>query len=402
MKIGIRQARIILTIHETGSVTKAARTLNRAQTSVTKALQNLEQSIDITLFDRSSKGVDLTPFGSVLIEGARQALEVFRQSADLLPPIKLSQSPATARFFDMDVSEKWLDAFLATVEHKNISAAAEALALSPAAISSSLRKFEDCLDTVLFERTVNGLVPAMLGIELASHIKLAKNILRHSLDEINSMRGNHSGSVNVGTLPLVRTQILPQAIIALLESHPLIDISTTESSYPELRAELRCGDVDFVLGALRGLSDDEDIVEETLFEDPLSIVVRAGHPLTKVKNPNWGELLNHKWILPRHGTPTRALFEQVVKANGESIPEHVVETSSFVTLRGMLMNSDRLTVLSRRQVVLDEEFGMLKTLPVELLADTLHPIGITLRKRGTIAPVAQLLIEEIRKNVSIQ
>ena len=400
MKISIRQARIFLAIHETGSVTSAARQLNRAQTSVTKALQNLESSIDTTLFDRSARGVELTPYGTVLLEGATQALAAFRESAKLVPPIKLVQSSIAARLFEMDVSEKWLDAFLALAEHRNLTAAANSLALGTSAVSNSLRKFEECLEIHLFERTANSYIPTRFGEALALHIKLAKNLLRHALDEISSIRGNHTGKVTVGTLPLVRTQILPRAIIALLDEHPDIDVATTESSYPDLMAGLHCGDVDFLLGAMRGITDDESICEEPLFEDVLSIVVRGQHPLAKMKKPSWQELLKYKWVLPRHGTPTRKLFEDAVKAKGENIPEHIVETSSFITLRGLLINSDRITVLSRRQIAYEEASGLLAPLAVEL-PNTQRSIGITRRRKGTITSAAQLLIEEVKKMVAV-
>ncbi len=393
MNITIRQARVFLTIHETGSVTAAAKKLNRAQTSVTKALQNLEQSIGVVLFERSTRGVKLTPFGDVLLAGARQAFHTFRDSSNLFPPIKLKRSASTARFFNMDVSEKWLEAFLAVISHGNISVAASALDLSPTAVSSSLRKIEDCLDTALFERTANGLEPTLIADALSSHIRLAQNLLRHSLDEISSMRGNHTGQVMVGTLPLSRTQILPDAIIALLEKHPDVDVATTESPYPDLVAGLRSGDVDFLLGALRG-SRDEDIEEKPLFEDPLSIIVRTHHPLIRKKNVTWSDMLRYPWILPRHGTPTRALFEHSLKVEGKQAPEHVIETSSFITLRRLLMNSDRITVLSARQIAYEQEYGMLTTLPIEL-RDTQRAIGITRRKKGTITPAANLLIKEI-------
>ena len=400
MKISIRQARIFLTIVETGSVTGAARELNRAQTSVTKALQNLEQDINATLFDRSARGVELTPYGDVLLEGAEQALSAFRASAELVPPIKLSQSRTTARFFDMDVSEKWLAAFLALTEHRNVSAAAHALNLSTTAVSNSLRKFEDGLDTRLFDRADSSYTPTPFGEILASNIKLAKNFLRHALDEISSMQGTHTGRITVGTLPLARTLILPKAIISLLNEHPDIDIETMESPYPDLLAGLRCGDVDFLLGALRDIQNDEGIVEEALFEEPLSIIVRADHPLAGRDDLSWNELLEYNWVLPRHGTPTRELFEKSLTEKGKSVPKHIVETSSFVTLRGLLINSNRLTVLSRHQIAYEEEYGLLKTLPVDL-PGTSRPIGITRRRRGTITPAAQLLIEEVKRIVEL-
>ncbi len=60
--------------------------------------------------------------------------------------------------------------------------------------------------------------------------------------------------MNVGALPLGRTQILPLAIASLLARHPRLHVATVESPYDALAASLRSGDIDFILGALRGAS----------------------------------------------------------------------------------------------------------------------------------------------------
>ena len=110
---------------------------------------------------------------------------------------------------------------------------------------------------------------------LVRHIKLAKNYLRHAVDEINSLKGNQIGRIMVGSLPFARSIILPRAITSLLAEHPNINVSTTESPYDDLISGLRCGDVDFLIGALRNEGLD-GLVEEPILEDHLSIIVRKG------------------------------------------------------------------------------------------------------------------------------
>ncbi|MFD2117078.1 LysR family transcriptional regulator [Paenibacillus yanchengensis] len=58
--------RIFLHAAQLGNLTKAAQALHMTQPSVSYAIKQLEQHLDITLFDRLSKGVRLTPEGEVL------------------------------------------------------------------------------------------------------------------------------------------------------------------------------------------------------------------------------------------------------------------------------------------------------------------------------------------------
>lgn len=394
--VTIRQARTFLAAARHSSITGAAREINRSQTSVTKSLQDLERELGVELFDRTSKGVTLTAYGKALEAGATQAAAAFEAARGLVPPLLMHNSPSAARFFQMDVSDKWLDSFLATAEQQNLAGAAKQLGVTTAAVSANLRKLEDTLNSTLFERLPNATIPTTFAKQLVQHVKLARSHLRHASDELSGMKGVKTGRVAVGSLPFVRTLVLPRAITMMRHSHPYIDVSTLEGRYDDLVAALRCGDLDLVVGALRGESRDADLTEEALIEDELSLIVRRGHPLQERNDIDWPDLLDYEWILPRRGTPTRELFEAALISHDLKAPQHVVETSSTVLLRGLLLETDHVTVLSRHQIYYEEKHDMLTALPFKL-PHTRRPIGITCRARGSMAPAAVLLMEDLRK-----
>jgi LysR family transcriptional regulator of gallate degradation len=398
--IGIRQAKIFLAVADSLCVTRAAGLLNRSQTSVTKSLQELELQLGVSLFDRSSKGVSLTAFGKCLLCHAREAAFAFSTAGEKVAPGSVRRTVHSSRIGTMDVSDRWLDAFLAAAEHQDLAAAAEHLGVTTAAISLSLRKLEDAVGARLFESTPQAVVPSAIGRLLARYVKLARSHLRHARDELAGMQGAQRGRVVVGTLPFVRTIIVPRAITTLLRVHPYLDVATVEGPYEDLVAALRCGDIDLMVGALRGEGADRDLAEEKILDDSLSIVARAGHPLSKRGTLHWPDLLEYDWILSRRGTPTRELFERAVSLRGLTVPPHVVETSSLVTLRGLLLESDRVTILSRHQILFEEQCGLLAVLGFELNG-TARAIGITRRVRF-VALAAALLAEEIRSAAEVR
>jgi LysR family transcriptional regulator of gallate degradation len=396
--IGVRQARMFLAVARNLSISQGAKSINRSPTSVTKTLRELERSLGVRLFDRSSRGVLLTTFGAALFSRSEEAARTFERAGEVLRSMSATTSSGVARFIQMDVSDRWLDAFLATANHQNTAAAAAQLGISSAGVSSSLRKLETSLCLSLFDRQPATIVPTNTGKALVGFVKLARRQLRHALDDIANLQGIEHGRVVIGTLPFARTMIVPQAINSLLRDCPNIEIATSEGAYDDLVADLRCGDIDFMIGALRGTGDATDLLEEILLEDSLSVIARADHPLAEKSLLDNDDLANCEWILPRHGTPTRALFEQVVTAHGISIPQHVTETSSLVVLRGLLLGSDRITLLSRHQIHYEEECGMLVALPY-LLTDVSRPIGITQRAGSSLSPAAGKIIDTIRQLV---
>jgi DNA-binding transcriptional LysR family regulator len=76
----INQLEVLVTVAEEKSFSRAAETLNRTQPAVSQAISRLEHDLGEKLFDRSSKDGTLTHAGEVLVEYAKQMLNL-RKSA---------------------------------------------------------------------------------------------------------------------------------------------------------------------------------------------------------------------------------------------------------------------------------------------------------------------------------
>ncbi len=67
-----------------GSVSKAAKKLNRVQSNVSTRIKQLEQHLEKTLFLRRSKGLTLTSDGELLLTYAERFLQLSREASDAL------------------------------------------------------------------------------------------------------------------------------------------------------------------------------------------------------------------------------------------------------------------------------------------------------------------------------
>ena len=77
----INQLEVLVTVAREKSFSRAAEMLNRTQPAVSQAISRLEQDLGEKLFDRSSKDGTLTPAGEVLLDYAKQMLNL-RRSAE--------------------------------------------------------------------------------------------------------------------------------------------------------------------------------------------------------------------------------------------------------------------------------------------------------------------------------
>ena len=78
----LQQLLYALTISEKGSMNKAAETLFISQPSLTLAMKDLEKEIGITIFRRSSRGVELTNEGADFLVSARQIYQQYELLRD--------------------------------------------------------------------------------------------------------------------------------------------------------------------------------------------------------------------------------------------------------------------------------------------------------------------------------
>ncbi len=68
--------RSFVTVAEMGGVTRAAGVLNLTQSAVSMQLKRLEESLNLSLLDRSARSIGLTPAGEQLLGYARKMLQI--------------------------------------------------------------------------------------------------------------------------------------------------------------------------------------------------------------------------------------------------------------------------------------------------------------------------------------
>ncbi len=395
--ISLRHLKAIVRVAEVQNITRAAATLSRSQTAITKSISEIEAHVGVKLFDRTSKGVTPTTQGNILVRRTRSAMAALQVAANVFLQIKDGNANViTNPVFSMDISSKRLMALVALTEHRDVNKASAAIQVTRAAIYNSIREIESLLDIKLFLRLPGNMVPENFTLILVRQIKLAFSEIHRGLEELENLNGGPvKGKIVIGSLPLARTMLLPRAINHILKDHPGLNIQTREGPYDVLESGLRSGDIDMIIGALRHFDDTSDLKTEPLFEERLIIVARKDHPLTKRKTLAIKDVLDHEWVLPPKNTPARKVFDNTIHKKSLKNPDLFIETSSLATLRGLLLGSDRIALISEHQLFYEIQFGMLSVLPIEL-AGTYRPIGITMRTNTTPSPGASLFYGSLR------
>ena len=400
LSINLRHLRVMVAVAEAGSIAAAAEKLFRVPSAVTRSIAELERSLGRPLFERHARGVSLNADGELVLARARRIEVEFEAARMQLAARTGGRLLSAGRVpFASILNGLRLAAIASLADKRNVPTVAREFGLSSAAISLALKDLEGRLGVPLFERSSRGLVPTVSGEIVALHFKRVLAELRHVIPDFAAKAGLLEGSVRVGALPLGRTQVLPLAIAAVVARHPRLHIATDESPYDALATSLRSGDIDFILGALRSGADAKDLQQEALFEDQISLICRAGHPLTRARQVDFDALRQVTWVLSRRGSPSRELLEQFFLSAGQPSPLPAVETGDLALLRGLLVESEMVTAISPHQLRYELRDGSLAVIAFPL-KQTRRSIGIAQRQGGFPSPGARALMDEIRAVVS--
>lgn len=74
-RMTLQQLKYIITVAEQGTISEAAKELFISQPSLTKAIQELEREMNVTVFERTNKGVSVSKEGEIFLGYARQVME---------------------------------------------------------------------------------------------------------------------------------------------------------------------------------------------------------------------------------------------------------------------------------------------------------------------------------------
>jgi LysR family transcriptional regulator, regulator for genes of the gallate degradation pathway len=374
----LRHLAAFLEVARRRNISQASGHIHLSQPAITQAIAKLERDLGVELFERGPAGMEPTEPGKLYAARVGVALGYLQAGARETLRIGAKKRSGGFASFDRLLTAAQLRALAAVSKTGNFSLAAREMGISQPSIHRAARDLERLCGIALFEKTKKGIELTEPAEALALNARLAFAELRQASAEIGEWSGLDPGSIVLGSLPLARTHVLPVALSALGREKPRVNVRVLTGPYDDLLYQLRHGEIDLILGALRFPLPIGDIVQTTYFSDPLAILVRAGHPLTQKKPITQEDLKEYPWVLPPEGAPARAYFDKAFGHIRRESRFGITESSSSVLIRGLLLESDRLAIMSAHQLRYEIQAGEVAVLPIPM-PDSARPIGVTVR-----------------------
>lgn len=381
-ELNLRHLRALGDLVKLRSLNRAAEAAGLSQPALTQGLGKLERQLGTLLFERHSGGVTPTAAGTALADRAARAF------AELAAAARRPQRRGVRGFSNPEqlMTATQLEAFLHFADAQGFAGAAMSSGLSQPAIHRAVRELEDICAMRLAERRGRGMMLTSSGRSMARGVRLAAREISAGIEEACGEPDAGTRRIALGAMPLSRALVLPWALARFLREETGTTIDVVEGSWRELVEPLLDGVIDIMIGALRD-PPPPGIEQAPLFVDRLAIFGRKGHPLAD-RPAELADFHAQSWVVGPPGTPLRAHWEALF---GHASPPVPVECGSVMVIRGLLAQSDLLTLLSPDQVALEVEAGMLVRVGPDL-PDRTRTIGISTRSGWRPTRVQRRLI----------
>jgi DNA-binding transcriptional LysR family regulator len=171
--------------------------------------------------------------------------------------------------------------FEAILQQGSVTKAAQALSITPSAVSHALSRLRQMIGDELFVPNGSGMQPTRHARELALDIQEGLENFQLALMAKPFEPAKADRSFRIAASDGITALVLPALFKRLVKSAPNVDLRVFPSNRIDVVRQLEAGQVDLIIGWFGSLPDG--MCRHTLYQEQEAIVVRSGHPLTRGK-----------------------------------------------------------------------------------------------------------------------
>lgn len=245
---------------------------------------------------------------------------------------------------------------------RNVTRAAESLALSQSAVSHALKRLRQALNDPLFVATPNGMEPTQRARELAEPTGLFIQTLTHKLKQTPEFDPVASDRVfkiaGGGHFELVQ---LPRLLRILSQEQLNVQIHNEPLTQSDYHDELLQGKVDLVFG-VHGMTHLAENLKTGLVQNTeMVLVVHESHPLAQRQALSLEEMAAQPQIFTSYWSGPKNFLDQRLQRH--NLKRNVVTTvQGYASVPAILENTELLIVMIKPVALYFQQYHPLKLL----------------------------------------
>lgn len=230
---------------------------------------------------------------------------------------------------------------IAVAKERNFRRAAEKCYVSQPALSLAIKKLEEDLGVLIFERNRNDVSATPIGEKIIAQAIRAVEEVAQIRDIAKQGANPLSGAFRLGLIYSVGPYLLPEIIPILRKTAPDMPLSVEENLTAQLEIQLKNGVIDAAVVALP--FDVPGIVTMPLYDEKYVVMLPASHHWAGRESIHAHELLDENVLLLNSG---HCYSHQVLQACPDLAHKgQVLQGNSLETIRSMVASNLGITVL---------------------------------------------------------
>ncbi|HEY7795321.1 MAG TPA: selenium metabolism-associated LysR family transcriptional regulator [Gaiellaceae bacterium] len=258
-----------------------------------------------------------------------------------------------------------LAAFVAVVERRSFSQAAERLGVTQPAVSLQVRALEKRLGTQLLDRSGRRVEPTEAGLRLYRGAQRLLSLEEQLLEEIaGEAEGELTGELRLGASTGPAAVVVPLLLCEFQRAHPEVRIALTVSDTQSIVDRVAARDLE--LGIVGAARRQRAVRFEPLLEDEVILACPPGHPFAG-RTITLDELREENLIVMQEGAGVRQIVEDELRALGTRLRDLDVrlELGLQESVRSAVQAGYGVTFISRTAVEPELAAGTLSAARVQ-------------------------------------
>ena len=291
-----------------------------------------------------------------------------------------------------------LEYIVAIDEYRHFATAAEKCFVTQPTLSMQIKKLEDELGVIIFDRSRQPVVPTDLGAKLIEQARMTLSATQRIKEIIQEEQQEVEGTLKIGIIPTLAPYLLPVFIGPYIRKYPAVKVEVEELVSEEIIRRLKRDMLD--VGLFVTPYHDEKIVERPVFYEEMLVYAHPDSELLKKKEVGHEDIVTSDiWMLGNG----HCFRNQVVNLCEMSASQHKnlpfeFESNSLETLMRIVDVEGGFTLIPELAL---QYMSPEKKKPVRSIANTkpLREVSVIYSRHFTKQRLITLLCDEIKSVV---
>ena len=238
-----------------------------------------------------------------------------------------------------------LEYIIAVDTHKGFGEAAKNCFVTQPTLSMQIKKLEEELDIVIFDRSKKPVLTTDIGKKIIQQAKISLRELKRVQEIINNERGEFSGTLRIGIIPTISPYLIPRFAPNFVRKYPKVQIKVEELLSEDIIQKLQNDQLD--VGIMVHRENLRGLLKMPLYYEQFLLYFSSNHSLLQNDAVQLSELNPSEIWLLKEGHCFRDQIKNFCGETFFSNHNHALEfeSGSIETLRKIVANEFGYTLL---------------------------------------------------------